>query len=207
MNNPFAGTQPQEAGWAQGFAIGFKGLPASFRPPEDMDPAAFEAFNRGQLVGRRVAVQGLPFKPVCVYLNAKPPSALDLAMPVLDAGFVLKDVLEGAVAGAVSGGILLFIDLAVSLETFFDDPQERLTAKAAELQQQLTELGIGDSTQLFVGGGVDKGVVGCELKMTPVFPSLNSARSAVKAMGRPQWLVVSWRTDASGGVQVADFSV
>jgi hypothetical protein len=44
------------------------------------------------------------------------------------------------------------------------------------------------------------------LKLTSVFKTEDAAVAAAKAMGRPHWLVVSWRTDQSGGAKVEDNS-
>jgi hypothetical protein len=36
--------------------------------------------------------------------------------------------------------------------------------------------------ELFLGGGIDMSIAGCELKLTPVFRSLDNARSAAEAL-------------------------
>ena len=60
--------------------------------------------------------------------------------------------------------------------------------------------------ELFLGGGVDFETQGCELQLTPVFRSLDAARNAAQAIGRRGRLVVSWRTDQSGGMTLVDFA-
>ena len=92
------------------------------------------------------------------------------------------------------------VELSIALETHFDDPNEALRVRASELQGILT-----DSMELFLGGGVDFEAKACELKLTPVFRSLDDARRAAQEIGRREQLVVSWRTDQSGGVKVVDF--
>ena len=63
-------------------------------------------------------------------------------------------------------------------------------------------MGFADPMELFVGGGVDTAVGGCELLLTPIHRDEAAAISAAQALGRPQWLVASWRTDQSGGGRI-----
>jgi hypothetical protein len=88
----------------------------------------------------------------------------------------------------------------------FHDPSEAVTGQATKLAGVLADMGITNSMELFLGGGIDMNNAGCELKLTPIFRSLDGARSAAQGLGRPQFVVVSWRTDASGSVRLADSS-
>jgi hypothetical protein len=44
------------------------------------------------------------------------------------------------------------------------------------------------------------------LQLTSIFRSQEAAEAAARSSGRSKWLVVSWRTDQSGGVNVVGFS-
>jgi hypothetical protein len=66
----------------------------------------------------------------------------------------------------------------------------------------LSQMGFTASFHLFVGGAIDLSQTGCELKMTSIFRQLEDAKAAAVAMGRPHFIVASWRSDQSGGVQV-----
>jgi hypothetical protein len=90
----------------------------------------------------------------------------------------------------------------IALETFTDDPDEKLAQAASALQGQLQQMGFEQSMEMFVGGGVDLSVTGCELMLTPIFRSKDAAVTAAQGIGRSHWLVVSWRTDQSGGATV-----
>jgi hypothetical protein len=40
------------------------------------------------------------------------------------------------------------------------------------------------------------------LQLTAIYRNSDGAVQAATALGRPQWLVASWRTDQSGGVNI-----
>jgi hypothetical protein len=77
--------------------------------------------------------------------------------------------------GAIFSAVLLIVDLTSAWQTRFDDPAETLQAATGALQQTLANMGISDSMELFIGGGVDTNVAHCELKLTPVFRSQSAA--------------------------------
>jgi hypothetical protein len=109
-------------------------------------------------------------------------------------------------AKAVLDGVLLVVNLSLSLETFSDDPDAALGQQSAAIQGRLQQMGIQTSMELFIGGAVDTAQAGCELLLTSVFRTETAAESAARALGRPQWLVISWRTDQSGSIGVVGFS-
>jgi hypothetical protein len=96
----------------------------------------------------------------------------------------------------------MVVMLSISLETFSDDPGEALAEQAVALQRTLHRLGIDNSMELFLGGAVDPSNFGCELKKTPVFRTLDAATASARALGRPKWIVTSWRTDQSNSVRI-----
>jgi len=125
--------------------------------------------------------------------------------------FVAVPALVGPMLGPLAGGLIVhylhwrvifFVNLSIALETFTDDPDERLAQAASTLQAKLQDMGFNQSMELFLGGGVDTSVARCELMLTPIFRGKDAAVTAAKGLGRPHWLVVSWRTDQSGGATV-----
>jgi hypothetical protein len=100
--------------------------------------------------------------------------------------------------------VFLVIDVCLAAEDHFPDPEEAVAKPAGRLADLLAGMGITDSMALFLGGGVDMSIGGCELKLTRVFRRLDDARAAAQQMGRPQFIVMSWRTDASGSLTLAD---
>jgi hypothetical protein len=175
---------------------------------ENVEVEDADSFQQGVLVGQQAAIDGLEIVPdPCVDLNKEPPAILDFSASGFEALVMRKEIIKGAFGGALFSGVLLLADLSVALETHFDNPGEALQARAAALQSLLTEMGIADSMELFLGGGVEFDKTGCELKLTPVFRSLESARSAAQAIGRRGRLVVSWlahrpvRRDAASGLR------
>jgi hypothetical protein len=188
-----------------GFAFGFQGPEESTLTPADIDPEDADAFDLGVLAGQDAAINGLSLSTSCVDLNAEGPSAPHLALTEgPEAAIAIVGVTHG-IAAALSEGVLLLVTLSIALETFFDDPDEALAQRAAALKGRLEELGFEAPMELFIGGAVDKDQPGCELMLTPIFRSEQAATEAARATGRPQRIVVSWRTDQSGGIKVLDF--
>ena len=137
-------------------------------------------------------------------LNKELPGAGEFVAPGFEAIHFGAAVIKLAFVGGVFSGVMLLVDLPIAVETHFDDPEEALNVRSGELQNLLTQMGITDPMELFLGGGVDFQATGCELKLTPIFRSLDAARSAAQAIGRAERLVVSWRTDQSGGMKLED---
>ena len=195
---------PQSDAWAKGFAFGFQGPPASVPPPADIDDDTKDAFNQGVLAGQQTAIDGFPVQADCVDLREEPPTPADLIPFGFETALALTELVVKGLVAASGSAILAIIDLCIGATVHFHDGSEAVAAKASELAGVLTGMGITDSMELFLGGGVDTNVPGCELKLTPVFRGLDSARSAAQALGRLEFVVVSWRTDQSGGVKLAD---
>ena len=210
INNPFL-TPPQIEGsqsrsWAMGFAFGFQGPEESSMMPETINPADADAFDQGVLTGQDAAINGLSLATPCIDLNAEGPSGPHLAVTEgSEAGLALWSLLAHGIAAGLSEGVVLIFTLSIALQTNFDDPDVALAQSAAALKGRLEEMGIDTPMELFIAGAVDRDQSGCELMLTPIFRSEQSAAEAARATGRPQWLVVSWRTDQSGGVKVLDF--
>jgi hypothetical protein len=195
---------PQSRSWGRGLAFGFQGPPASLPTPPDVEDS--DAFQQGVAAGQQAAVSGLEVVPSpCVDLNREPPAILDFTASGFEAITVGRELLHVAIGGAIFSSILLIADLSLALETHFDDPAQTLQANTDALQNLLQGMGITDSMKLFIGGAVDLATVGCELKLTPVFRSESAAFSAAKAIGRQSVLVVSWRSDQSGSIQLEEF--
>jgi hypothetical protein len=116
------------------------------------------------------------------------------------------DLFKAAWAGAILGSVVFLVTLSIALETHFDDPNETLARTATALQEQLQNLGFDSAMELFIGGGADTGNTGCELLLTSIFRDQDSAIAAARGLGRSQWLVMSWRTDQSGGARIVTSS-
>jgi hypothetical protein len=209
LENPFLTPpqveSPQSRSWGRGFAFGFQGPPASVPTPTDVEDA--NAFQQGVLAGQEASSSGLDIvDDPCIDLNKEPPAILDLVPSGFEAITMGRELLEVAFTSALFSTVLLLADLSMALETHFDDPSEALQSRASALQNLLNDMGIADSMQLFIGGGVDFNVAQCELKLTPVFRSASAARSAALALGRNSLVVISWRTDQSGGMTLVEES-
>jgi hypothetical protein len=175
--------------------------------PADIQPEDPETFDLGVLAGQDAAINGLPLTSTCVNLHAEGPSVPHLAADgAIEGGMTLFSLVAHGIAGGILEGVLLVVNLSIALETFTDDPDTALAQEATALQSALRRLGIEDSMELFLGGSVDTSVTGCELQLTSVFRTQEAAETAARGAGRSKSLVVSWRTDQSGGVKVVAFS-
>lgn len=208
MENPFLTPpqveSPQSRSWGLGFAFGFNGPTHSSMTPADIQPEDPDAFDQGVLVGQDAAINGVPVSQPCVNLNAEGGVGPHLALESPELAMWVADMVgkKATLAGGIGGGVLFFINLSIALETFTDDPDIRLAQAATALQAQLQKMGFDQSMELFIGGGVDTTVTGCEMMLTPIFGAKDSAVTAASGLGRPHWFVASWRTDQSGGATV-----
>jgi hypothetical protein len=181
-----------------GFAYGFQGPAQSTMTPADIQPEDADAFDQGVLAGQGAAINGLSLPQPCVDLHAEGGIGPHLVLDVPEGIMVVVDFADKFAAG-IGGGAIFLINLSIALETFTDDPDQRLAKAATALQAKLQEMGFDQSLEMFIGGGVDLEQRGCELLLTPIFRFQDAATNAAKALGRSQWLVASWRTDQSGG--------
>jgi hypothetical protein len=205
MENPFLTPpqveSPQSRSWGLGFAFGFQGPQFSSMTPADIQPEDADAFDQGVLAGQDAAINGLPVSNPCVDLHPHGPTLPHLALETPEGVMWIIDLTEGIAAG-IAGTALFALNLSIALETFSDDPDQRLAQAASAVQDQLQKMGFTDSMNLFIGGGVDTTAAGCELQLTPIHRTQDAAVAAASGMGRPHWLVASWRTDQSGGATV-----
>ena len=205
MINPFLTPpqveSPESRSWGLGFAFGFQGPTNSSMAPADIQPEDPDAFEKGVLAGQESAIKGVPLSESCVDLNAEGGIGPHLALEAPEAVMWIMDLSEG-LAGGIAGSVLFFVNLSIALETFTDDPDERLAQAASALQDQLQKMGFDQSMEMFIGGGVDTAATGCELKLTPIFGRKDAAVTAARGVGRRHWLVASWRTDQSGGARI-----
>jgi hypothetical protein len=202
---------PQSRSWAKGFVWGFEGPANSSLPQEDLTIEDSDAFDQGVLAGQNSAINGLELDHPCIDLNVEPPALShpfevknfpEAADVGLEAIATAVEVAEVGLAAFFGSGILLAVGLSIGLETFSDDPGAVISENVTRIQDQLGEMGFTGSFMLFVGGAIDLGQAGCELKMTSIFRQLEDAKAAAMAMGRPHFVVASWRSDQSGGVEV-----
>lgn len=167
-------------------------------PTEDAD-----AFNQGVLVGQQAAISGLELDGSCVDLNVERPEPVHLVSEAVVE--ILPMVFGKAAQHLLSVSlevVLLVINLSIGLQTHYDDPEQALQQGVTQLQQQMANVGFSSSLDLYLGAGVDTSVLGCELKLTAMFRRQDDAIVAAQSLGREKWLVVKWRSDQSGGLEL-----
>jgi len=188
-----------------GFAFGFQGPAMSTMTPTDINPEDADAFDKGVLAGQDAAIEGLVLAEPCVVLNSEGPTLPHMAIEGAEAASALVAFAAKHLIMGLTEGLVMLFTLSITLQTTFDDPDVAVAQQASSLATLLQQMGITDPMQLFLGGAVDVQQTNCEVQLTPIFRTLQAAIDAARAVGRPQWLVISWRTDQSGGMKLEDF--
>ena len=205
LQNPFLPAPSQAKAWAEGFTKGFVSN-SSPEPGEDVGPDDVDAFNQGVAAGLDSVNDGLDLDNPCVPALEEEGPGHSVGMAI-NAAEIAHGVWEArhlaTLAGGLAGILLAFVELACTLPVHVLPPSQVLPPLLQSLIDMLASYGF-DSVELFCGAGLDATAAGCEIRLTPLFISLDQARQAAIDMNRPQWIVVSWRTDQSNSFKVVD---
>ncbi len=206
IQNPFLPAPSQARAWSQGFAQALTAK-ASPSPTDAVGPDDVGAFNQGVQAGLACQDSGIDVGLTCVAAGeSSDAEELGLALHGFEAaGSLAIELAKRAFVGAL-GEALFSVAQLIAFGAKGTQPPELVLPKIGQgIVDQLAEAGAG-SLQLFLGVGIDPGSEGCEFKLSPLFLSVDQARSAVKAIGRASWIIVSWRTDASGSFAMEEDS-
>lgn len=205
LQNPYLPAPSKASAWADGFTKGFVAI-SSPQPSDNVSPDDFDAFNDGVQAGSDCAANGIALDNPCV-------PALEGGSSEVTPGVVVggADVLHGLwealyvgkMAAGVAGTLVGLIELACELPMHTLPPEQVLPSLGQPLVDRLSAMGV-DSMQLFCGAGLDPTATNCEIRISPVFKSQDQARQAAVDMKRPDWAVVSWRTDQCASFQIVD---
>lgn len=205
IQNPFLPAPSKASAWDEGFVKGFAAI-SSPEPSENIAEEDYDAFNQGVQDGSQTEDTGIAINNPCI-------PALEEHGPLHEPGMAINgaEILHGGweifrlgkVAAGAASIVVALIELACTLPVHMEDPETVLPSLGQPLIDSLAAMGM-DSLEVFCGAGLDIHATDCEIKLTPLFSEQNKARDAVVAMNRPQWLVVSWRTDACNSFKVCD---
>jgi hypothetical protein len=208
LQNPFLPAPLAASAWAEGFTKGF----AAISSPEPGDDIALEdiaAFNQGVAAGEESTRTGIDMGDPCIPASEEH-GPLHGAEVTVGTAHVMHGVWEvahlGRLAAGVAGVVVGLIELAIALPVHTLPPEQVLPDLAQPLVDALASFGAG-SMELFVGAGLDPTAADCEIRLTPLFKSIELARDAAIAMDRSQWVVASWRTDQSRSFKIVDDGV
>ena len=209
LQNPYLAVpqieSPSSRSWSAGFLYGFQGPEASLMQQADVPSEDGDAFNEGVLAGQNAMFNGLDLAETCIDLNRDAPSFPHFAVDGVAEASISAGTLLGAHYMALFGeGILAVVNLSITVETFFDDPDAALFKWGNRLQEELTTLGFTEPMTLYFGGGIDLDVLHCELQATSNYREQSAAVVATQALGRKRWMVGKWRTDQCGGLSVVE---
>jgi hypothetical protein len=181
---------------------------SSPQPSDNVSQQDVDAFNEGVSVGSDAAENGLETNVSCVSAREgeNPVETETLTFEGID---IVKSIghslSKGKLGFALSSIFVAAVELAISLPVHTIPPDQVLPGLGQEAIDTLAAYGLS-SVELFCGGGVDPASEDCEIQLTILFSNESQARAAAQAMGRPQWFVVSWRTDQSNSFRVVESS-
>lgn len=207
ISNPHLLEPTAGAAWAEGFTKGFMAI-SSPEPSDNVSQQDIDAFNEGVSVGSDAAENGLETNVSCVAAREgeNPVETETLAWDGMDiAESIGHSLSKGKLGFALSSIFVTAIELAVSLPVHTIPPDQVLPGLGQEAMGTLAAYGL-NSVELFCGGGADPAALDCEIQLTILFSNEAQARAAAQAMGRPEWFVVSWRTDQSNSFRVVETS-
>jgi hypothetical protein len=197
ISNPHLLEPTAGAAWAEGFTKGFMAI-SSPQPSDNVSQQDVDAFNEGVSVGSDAAENGLETNVSCV-------SAREGENPVETETLTFEGIdIVKSIGHSLSKGKLGFA-LSSIFVAHTIPPDQVLPGLGQEAIDTLAAYGLS-SVELFCGGGVDPASEDCEIQLTILFSNESQARAAAQAMGRPQWFVVSWRTDQSNSFRVVESS-
>ena len=205
LQNPFSLVPFAERAWAEGFTKGFVAI-SSPEPSENVADEDIAAFNQGVAAGEESARTGISLDDPCIAASEEH-GPLHVPAMAINAAEIAHGVWEArqltTLAAGVAGIVVALIELACTLPVHVRPPGDVLPSLGQPVIDVLVSYGL-ESMELFCGAGLDPTAVDCEIRLTPLFTSLDQARQAAIAMDRMEWVVASWRTDQSNSFDIVD---
>lgn len=203
MSNPYLPSPSQADAWSKGFISGLSGPDFSTDPPADLNSDDATAYSEGALAGQQSAINGLELTGTCIPARAPEHSQVHVitGIEILHGLWELRSLATLA-AGLAGLGVAL-IELLITLPVDTLPPEQVLPSLGQRIIDQLAAAGVG-SIKLFIGAGLDASSEDCTIKLTSMFKTQDAAKEAAVAIGRGEWVVTSWRTDACGSFRIVD---
>ena len=207
LQNPFLPSPSAASAWAEGFTKGFTAI-SSPEPGENVTAEDIDAFNQGVAAGAVSASTGISLDDPCIAASEEH-GPLHVPLMVLNRAELMHGAWEilhqKKLAAGIAGIVVALIELACTLPVNTLPPEEVLPSLGQPMVDALVSYGL-ESMELFCGAGLDPTAVDCEIRLSPLFTSLDQARQAAIAMNRFQWVVARWRTDQSNSFEIVDSS-
>jgi len=205
LQNPFLPAPSAASAWAEGFTKGFAAI-SSPEPGENVGSEDIDAFNQGVTAGEESARTGVSLGDPCIAASEEH-GPLHVPGMAINAAEIAHGAWEArqltTLAGGLAGILVALIELACTLPVHTLPPEQVLPNLGQPMVDALASYGL-DSMELFCGAGLDATATDCEIRLSPLFTSLDQARQAAVAMNRFQWVVASWRTDQSNSFKIVD---
>ena len=206
ITNPYLPAPSAAHAWSEGFVKGLAGPQYSTEPPPTVAESDAQAFADGVLAGQQAAIDGLGLTNPCVPAGDEGSEAghYNSLGEIVFAG-VYEIGWKRKLLPGLAGLAVAFIELACSLPSRTLPPEQVLPNIGQTLVDTLAAFGL-DSLEFFCGAGLDPTQADCEIKLSPLFVSLDQARQAAADMARGEWVVASWRTDQSRSFRIVETS-
>ena len=205
IQNPFLPSPSAANAWSEGFIKAFTAI-SSPQPGENVGANDIDAFNQGVAAGMSSQQSGFTLNNPCISALEEHGALHDTGVTINGAEIahgVWEVVHLGRLAAGMASVVVALVELACTLPVHMRPPEEVLPDLGQPIMDTLASFGL-DSMQLFCGAGLDINAKECEILLSPLFTSQDQARQAAVGMGRPQWVVVSWRTDQANSFRVLD---
>ncbi|WP_028065883.1 hypothetical protein [Solirubrobacter soli] len=205
LENPYLPSPARASAWAEGFTKGYAGSGTPEAGPT-IDADGMDAFNEGVLTGEESAANGLESDVACLVAPEDPGPAEDVlhAWDGIEVAHGLWEMRHlRTLAAGIAGIAVVLVELAITLPAHTLPPEQVLPSLGQPMVDALAAYGL-DSIEVFCGAGLDPSATDCEILISPLFKSQDTARQAAEAMGRSLWVVASWRTDQSGSFRLVD---
>lgn len=211
IDNPYdgcAGGRFAAAVWGRGYLYGLTG-PVDAVDDVDPSPAALSAecrvaFADGAARGHCAAVTGLDIFHGAIdtadrsWFPATAELAVESADPVDGGALDMAKVASSAFAM-----VLMAATNVMLVNHRLTPPAEVADGLARHFSRTVTALG-RPPCEFYLGGAVDLGDVGGELRLTPMYRLLAAARCAAIEFGRPRHFLVGWSTGRPGVLTLLD---
>jgi hypothetical protein len=211
FSNPYGIPYANESrdAWDTGFGMGFCGptdRSIQLPMPPIVQAGNTDNFTQGVADGQRAALFGWDVvDPPCMEAREGEPPGLDAdsIIAIVHVGVAIK---EWAMMATGVGIITAMMELVFTgYGEVWTTPVERtaLPIFGQRVASILSSRGI-NSCAIYMGAAADALAQGKELCVTPLFRTKGQAKRAATLMGRKQWVVMEWRTDASGSFRIVD---
>lgn len=208
IDNPYdgcGGNRFRAAVWGRGYLFGLTGpVGVSEQTPACVSAEYRAVFADGARLGRSAATSGLDIFRGAIDTADRGWFPVTAELSVESAGCIDRDAIDVVrVAGSAFAMVLMTFTNVVLANHRVTPAPEVVAGLTRHFCRTVTALG-RPACEFYLGGAVDFGDVGGELRLTPLFRSRAEARGAALDFGRPRHFVAGWSCGRPDTLTVLD---